>query len=49
MLAISVTSAAYGQDIAVKTNVLDDLILDVNIGTEVGLAPQMDCGYPSKY
>lgn len=33
MLAISVTSAAYGQDIAVKTNVLDDLILDINIGT----------------
>ncbi len=46
MLAISVTSAAYGQDIAVKTNVLDDLILDINIGTEVGLAPKWTVDIP---
>ncbi|WP_297063788.1 DUF3575 domain-containing protein [uncultured Duncaniella sp.] len=46
MLAISVTSAAYGQDIAVKTNVLDDLILDINIGTEIGLAPKWTVDIP---
>lgn len=46
MLAISVTSAAHGQDVAVKTNVLDDLILDVNVGTEIGLAPQWTIDIP---
>lgn len=46
MLAISVTSATHGQDVAVKTNVLDDLILDINIGTEIGLAPKWTVDIP---
>ncbi len=46
MLAISVTSAAHGQDVAVKTNALDDLILDINVGTEIGLAPKWTLDIP---
>lgn len=38
MLALASTSRA--QDVAVKTNLLDDCILNPNIGVEVGLAPK---------
>lgn len=39
-------SRADAQDVAVKTNLLDDAILDVNVGMEVGLAPKWTLDIP---
>lgn len=49
MLAMPVTGVAYSQDVAIKTNVLDDLILDVNIGTEIGVTPQWTVDIPFSF
>lgn len=38
-----------GQDVALKTNLLDDMVLDVNVGAEVGLAPRWTLDVPVSY
>lgn len=43
LIAIVITAAsqvAKGQNVAVKTNLLSDALLNPNIGVEVGLAPK---------
>lgn len=37
------------QDVAVKTNLIDDAMLDVNIGVEVSVAPKWSIDVPSSF
>lgn len=43
---MALTPAARAQDVAVKTNLLDDAVLDVNLGAEAGLAPRWTLDVP---
>lgn len=43
---ISMSGTIFGQKMAFKTNLLDDAILNVNIGAEIGLAPKWTLDVP---
>ena len=43
---ISMSGTIFGQKMALKTNLLDDAILNVNIGAEIGLAPKWTLDVP---
>ena len=45
-IALSAASMAYSQEIAIKSNLLDDAVLDVNIGVEFGVAPKWTFDIP---
>lgn len=44
--ALALPEAATSQEVAVKTNLFDDALLDVNIGGEIGLAPKWTLDVP---
>lgn len=48
-ILISVSGSVFGQNVAVKTNLLDDAILDINVGMEVGLAPKWTLDVPVSF
>lgn len=41
--------AARGQDFALKTNLVDDAFLNVNLGMEIGLAPRWTLDVPGSF
>lgn len=43
------TTVAMGQNVGIKTNIVDDALLDVNLGVEVGLAPKWTLDIPGSY
>lgn len=50
LLAVLATVQTVGaQDVAIKTNLVDDALLDVNLGVEVGLAPRWTVDVPFSY
>ncbi len=40
ILIASMSQSAWGQDVAIKTNLLSDAFLNPNLGVEIGLAPK---------
>lgn len=44
-----ITQPLKAQDVAVKTNLIDDAMLDVNIGVEVSVAPKWSIDVPSSF
>lgn len=45
-IALSAASMAYSQDVAIKSNLLDDAVLNVNVGVELGAAPKWTFDIP---
>ncbi len=45
----SLTSATFGQTVALKTNLLSDAFLNINAGIEVGLAPKWTLDVPAEF
>lgn len=46
---LSIAGFAKGQDFALKSNILDDIALDINIGAEIGLAPKWTLDVPFSF
>lgn len=44
LLVAGLFEVSKAQDLAVKTDLSSDIFTNINIGGEVGLAPQMDIG-----
>ena len=49
VLALATTLAAQAQKVALKTNLLDDAVLDANLGIEFGLAPSWTLDITGSY
>lgn len=43
---LSIPAAAASQQVALKTNLIDDALLDINVGIEVGVAPKWSVDMP---
>ena len=48
-IAMSLSTLAFGQSVALKTNLVDDALLNVNAGIEVGLAPKWTLDIPASF
>lgn len=48
-LLILLCGSAKGQDVAVKTNVMSDALLNINLGMEFGLAPRWTLNLAGQY
>lgn len=48
-IAISITSLAMGQTVALKNNLIGDALLNVNAGVEIGLAPKWTLDIPASF
>ncbi len=46
---LSLTSATFGQTVALKSNLLSDAFLNINAGIEVGLAPKWTLDVPAEF
>lgn len=49
ILLIATAAAAQAQDVAIKTNILSDALLNVNAGIEIGLAPKWTLDVPGQF
>lgn len=49
IIVAGITQPVMSQDIAVKTNIIDDALLDVNIGAEVAVAPRWSIDVPASF
>lgn len=47
VLAVGGILGARGQNVGIKTNLVDDALLDVNLGIEIGLAPKWTLDVPA--
>lgn len=45
----AVCASSSSQTVALKTNLLDDVFLDINIGAEIGLAPKWTLDVPASF
>ena len=45
----AIVFSAKGQDVAIKTNILDDALLNINVGIEVGVAPKWTVELPVSF
>lgn len=49
IILLPFAAGAMAQDIAVKTNLIDDALLDINLGAEVALAPKWTIDVPVSF
>lgn len=49
LLAFGVLPAVRAQHVGIKTNLVDDALLNVNLGVEAGLAPKWTLDVPASY
>ncbi len=48
-IALSLSSAAVGQKVALKTNLIGDALLNPNLGIELGIAPKWSLDVPASF
>ena len=48
-IALSLSSAALGQKVALKTNLIGDALLNPNLGIELGIAPKWSLDVPASF
>lgn len=49
IFVLGAITGANGQNIGVKTNLIDDALQDINLGLEIGLAPRWTLDVPASY